>query len=82
MYVVSEFVVFILPLLEQLDWRWANKLKPCSVHLLVTNFTDTSQVKPWMSSPSREYNVLFQQKYDAVTQEALGHSDYYMYRHI
>jgi len=37
-----------------------------------------------MGSPSNKYNVLFQQKCDTLTQEALGHSGYYtsMYRHI
>jgi len=74
MYVVSEFVIYIVPLLEQLNWGWANKLKPCSVRLLVTNFTETLHVMPWMGSPSSKYNVLFQQKYDAVTQDTLGHS--------
>ena len=82
MYVVSEFVIYIVPLLEQLNWGWANNLKPCSVHLLVTNFIDTLQVISWMGSPSSKYNVLFQQECDALTQEVFEHSDYYMNRHI
>lgn len=82
MYVVSEIVIYTVPLLEQLNWGWANKLKPCSVYLLFTNFTDTLQVITWMDSPSSKYNFLFQQKCDVLTQEALEHSGYYMYRHI
>lgn len=81
-YVVSEIVIYTVPLLQQLNWGWANKLKPCSLHLLFTNFTDTLQVITWMGSPSSKYNFLFQQKCDALAQEVLGHSGYYMYRNI